>query len=178
LQFTNPALAAVAPARSNPEIEEFVMASSSVTKTAPHARGPVRISLPASIAYNAEALKSTIASLVDRIGCRSCFSGADCHFSQERELSFDARGEFRDNPNPSPWRVATPQPSPWNVTVGFQGKAAFNIDQVYSAIDKINGQLGCLPCHSGFDVSYLNEVIFVGVGDDGQVRRYGATPGQ
>jgi hypothetical protein len=147
------------------------MASTSASPI--RSRGPVRISLPASVAYNADALKKTIASVVDRIGCRTCFSGADCRFSMERDLAVDQKGGISAGPQPSPWLAAEPQPHPWSVTVGFQGRVAYNLDQVYLAIDNILGRLGCLPCHSGFDIDYLNEVILLGVDPAQQVQQYG-----
>jgi hypothetical protein len=153
-------------------MEDFVMASTS--GPAVRSRGPVRISLPASVAYNADALKKTIASVVDRIGCRACFSGADCHFSVERDLSVDKHGAVNHLPQPSPWLAAGPNPSPWNVSVAFQGKVAYNIDQVYQAVDNVVGLLGCLGCHSGFDVGYINEVILIGVDQNLQAQQYGA----
>jgi hypothetical protein len=131
--------------------------------------------LPASVAYNADALKKTIASVVDRIGCRTCFSGVDCHFSQERDFSVDLKGAVSSNPDPVPWRASNPPPVPWKVVVGFQGKTAYNIDLVYLAIDNIIGRLGCLPCHSGFDIDYINEVILLGVDPAQQVQQYGGT---
>jgi hypothetical protein len=137
-------------------------------------RGPVRITLPASVAYNADALKKTIASVVDRIGCRTCFSGLDCHFLLERDFSVDQKGGLTE-PIPSPWIRANPDPVPWKVVVGFQGKTAYNIEQVYKAIDNVNGRLGCIACHSGFDIDYINEVILLGVDPAQQVQQYGGT---
>jgi hypothetical protein len=83
-------------------------------------RGPLRITLPATVAYNADALKKTIASVVERIGCRTCFSGLDCHFLLERDLSVDPQGGLAEEPQPSPWIRANPDPVPWKVIVGFR----------------------------------------------------------
>jgi len=57
----------------------------------------------------------------------------------------------------------------------IQGKTAYNIEQVYKAIDNVNGRLGCLACHSGFDIDYVNEVILLGVDPAQQVQQYGGT---
>lgn len=148
------------------------MASTSVSPA--RSRGPVHISLPASVAYNANALKKTITSLMERIGCPTCFSGADCRFSLERNLSVDPQGALTANPPPVPWHSAETTPVP-RVAVGFQGRVAYNIQQVYQAIDNVNGRLGCLACHSGFDVDYLSEVILLGVDSGTQVQQYGGT---
>src|ERR1700680_5022804 len=48
------------------------------------AHGSIRVSLPARIAYNPDALKKTIGGLLEQLGCPRCFSGADCLFTFER----------------------------------------------------------------------------------------------
>ena len=50
------------------------------------AKGPVRITLPAKVAYDPKALKESIASIVERLGCPECFSGASCLFEMERDF--------------------------------------------------------------------------------------------
>src|SRR5215475_13141438 len=74
----------------------------------------VRITIPAAVAYNLDAFQKSIASLVERLGCRPCFSGADCTFLLERDWVIDEKLEthalatsiVRD-PSPEPWRSAT-----------------------------------------------------------------------
>ena len=44
-------------------------------------------------------LKKTIPSVVDRCGCRTCFSGMDCHLAMERSLSADKHGAVDLNRN-------------------------------------------------------------------------------
>jgi hypothetical protein len=151
------------------------MASSS---SAPRvqSRGTVRISLPASVAYNTDALKKTIASVVERIGCNTCFSGADCHFSLERNLIADQHGAVSANPDPVPWSRSNPPPVPWDVVVGFQGNVAYDIEKVYKAVENVILTLGRCPCHSGFDVSYLNEITIIGINPNLQAQQYGGSP--
>ena len=152
------------------------MDATTVSRTPLQARGPVRISIPASVAYNAQALKKTIASVVERLGCRGCFSGHDCFFSMERDLVAGEDGALRDNPNPSPWfrTAAGPSPWPWDVFVGFQGETAFDLEKVTASIDRVISNLGgCPACHSGRDVSYLNEVTLIGITEELQAQRYG-----
>src|SRR5438552_9025918 len=48
-------------------------------------RGPVRVTMPAAVAYDLKAFQQGIAALVERLGCRTCFSGADCTFLTERD---------------------------------------------------------------------------------------------
>lgn len=141
----------------------------------PHgrSRGPVRISLPASVAYNADALKRTISTIVGQLGCRTCFSGADCHFQMERDLAINEEGIATASPTAS--RTIHRPLVASDVVVGFQGKAAFNLENVFTAVDRIIGQMGgCPGCHSGRDVSYLSEVSLVGVTEDLQVQQFGA----
>ena len=142
-------------------------------------RGTVRVSLPARIAYNPEALKTTIGSLLQRLGCPECFSGADCFFKAERdflirednELVFRAR---EDLPEPCPW-FAVPNVSS-TLKVSLAPGDQFDIDKVLRAVDAVISRVGgCLPCHSGFDVSYLNEIGFLGIDPEGQPTQFGGS---
>src|SRR5687768_11115992 len=83
------------------------------------ARGAVRITLPASVAYDPKALRKGIASIVERLGCPKCFSGADCLFTNERELVIDPKFAV------GPGRSAGPEPTPWSTntyTIGLSSK--------------------------------------------------------
>jgi len=155
------------------------MASATAAQPQSRSLGPVRISLPASVAYNANALKKTIASVVDHLGCRTCFSGADCQFSVERNLAVDSEGKLNAYPTPLPWaQRAEPDPHPWNVLVGLSRQAASNLENVNRVVDGVIAQLGgCPGCHSGRDVSYLSEVTLIGVNENLQAQRYGEVAG-
>ena len=157
--------------------------------------GPVRISLPAKVAYNKDALKKTIVSVVEQLGCPRCFSGHDCQFSLERNLSVDQDGKVSGGGESHiPALSVNPDPVPWKVVVGFQGNAAFNIDQVLTSVDNVIAGLAevnaarnaepassefrtgiefCNTCHSGRDVTYVNEVILIGVDQNQQTQHYG-----
>jgi hypothetical protein len=135
-------------------------------------RGPVRITLPASIAFNLGALKETVTSAMERLTCPTCFSGYDCHFAQQRDLLVDEEKNITANPDPVPWTGVNPPPVPWSVAVGFQGNTAYNIDLVLKTVENVAGSLGCLPCHSGWNVSYYNEVILIGINPAGQATTY------
>src|SRR5215216_3354862 len=96
--------------------------------------GPIRVTIPAKIAYNLEALEKGIDSLVDRLGCRPCFSGADCTFMHEREFVL---GDLAAGPTPDPW-IAGPGPQPWKasrlqahqVTVLLSKDVSYDLDAV------------------------------------------------
>ena len=59
------------------------------------AHGTVRVSLPAKIAYNPDALKKSLTQSLDKLGCPRCFSGADCFFQHERNFVVDPRRRWR-----------------------------------------------------------------------------------
>jgi hypothetical protein len=146
-------------------------------ETVARLRGTVRVSLPAKIAYNPESLKKTIGALLEDLGCRTCFSGADCVFTAERNFVVNEEGIFSHhsisalNPQPLP-------PAP-ELLVSLPATNQLDINKVYSAIDIVASRIGgCLPCHSGFDVSYLSEVEFIGIDPDGEVQQYGAAAQQ
>jgi hypothetical protein len=46
---------------------------------------PIRVILPAKVAYNIDHLTKAIANLAERLGCRPCLSGRDCTFVLERD---------------------------------------------------------------------------------------------
>ena len=127
------------------------------------ARGAVRVSLPAKVAYNPDALKQTIGGLLEQLGCPRCFSGADCLFSFERDFVVNPQNVLSAvelNPQPLP-----PRQSP--VTASLSGGIRFDINKVFKAVDQVINVLGPCPCHSGFDVLYQNELPVIGVNEQG-----------
>jgi hypothetical protein len=146
------------------------------------ARGTVRISLPAHVANDAKRLKHSIGGLVEALGCRSCFSGADCFFSAQRDFVVNPEGKLAAaslhslegnratvflNPQPEPPGKGS------TVTVAMGNRVQFDIDKVFQAIDQVISTLGSCPCHSGFDVQYLNEVSVIGISNELQAVQYG-----
>jgi hypothetical protein len=137
----------------------------------------VRITMPAAVAYNLEAFQKSIGALVEQLGCRTCFSGADCTFQQERDFIINAEGEVsasRENPNPSPWLTFTrfhgPQPDPWRLaTATLPANVGNNLEQIRGVVADIAGRLGCSGCCSGFDILFQQELDFV-VNEAGEVR--------
>jgi hypothetical protein len=117
---------------------------------------PVRISLPASVAYNVEALQKSIAEIVDRLGCTRCFSGADCVFQLERDwvvnekLQFSARGlALAGDPSPQPSAAALP-----TARVGLAARVAYNLNDIQKVVAEVAGKLGHTQCFSGFDIGF------------------------
>ena len=123
--------------------------------------GPVRVTIPAKIAFNLPELEAGIDSLVDALGCGKCFSGADCTFLHEREFVL---GELNAGPQPEPWSIK-PHPEPWlearvqaqKVTVVLNKEVSYDLPAVKETLRKILDLAGC-PCHSGLDISYLSEI--------------------
>ena len=135
------------------------------------AHGTVRISLPARVAYNPDALKKTLGGLLERLGCPNCFSGADCLFTFERDYVVDPQGalaavasEFNRSPVPSRGSAAT---------VSLARGVRYDINKVFNAVDSVIHTLGPCPCHSGFDVLSQNELPVIGINERGEAQQFG-----
>lgn len=125
--------------------------------------GPIRITLPAKVAYSPDALKESIANVMERIGCPKCFSGADCFFQMERQFVLDA--SLQADPTPQPLHFATPpiDAQPDHVyTAGLAKAVRYDINQVFRAVDRVIDLIGSHPCISGADVLFrdvLNTIV-------------------
>lgn len=143
------------------------------------AAGPVRITLPAKIAYSPEALKKSIASLAEQIGHPRCFSGADCFFQNERQFIVNPDGKVTGasqvaGPVPDPWHAAGPGPQPWRVSVSMSRAVMYDIDKVLGAVDRVIDLIGPHPCISGFDTLFRDEMeTWIAVNDQLQAQRFG-----
>lgn len=124
----------------------------------------VRITIPAAVAYNLEAFQESIGNFVERLGCRTCFSGADCTFLHERDFIIDEKLGVRASPQ-MPW------PSPWSrlATAALPGEVSNNLEQIRLVVSNIAGKLGHPNCCSGFDVHFRQELDFV-ANEAGEVR--------
>ncbi|MGH9760754.1 MAG: hypothetical protein ACREDR_04485 [Blastocatellia bacterium] len=132
----------------------------------PRGSGPIRITLSASVANDIEALKEGIASLAQRTGHPTCFSGVDCHFINEREFVIDPARKAQS------WAIPQGPPlaaSP-SVTVRLTSEVANDINKLKNTVAQVAGKLGCSPCHSGFDILFAEEVEFFAVARDGNVQ--------
>jgi hypothetical protein len=133
------------------------------------ARGTVRVSLPAKVAYSPDALKKTLGGLLEQLGCPHCFSGADCLFMFERDFVVDPLSGVNAvalNPQPLPPREST-------AVVSLSRGIRFDINKVFKAVDSVINTLGPCPCHSGFDVLYQNELPVIGINDKGEAQQFG-----
>jgi len=130
------------------------------------ARGTVRVSLPAKIAYNPDALKKSLASILDKLGCPRCFSGADCFFQHERDFVVDPAAQVALNPQPLPPRES-------HAVVSLAPSLRYDIDKVFKSIDAVIKGLGSCPCHSGIDVLYQSELPVLGITEKFEVQQFG-----
>lgn len=120
------------------------------------AYGPVRITIPAKVAYDLESLQKGIGALVDRLGCHPCFSGADCTFLHERDFIINEKMEVVSGPEPQPWRQPLElRPTAFTVTLGRA--EAYDLDKVKDIVARVVGKLGHEGCHSGFDITFRHE---------------------
>jgi hypothetical protein len=137
------------------------------------ARGTVRVSLPAKAAYNPDLLKQSIGSLLERLGCPKCFSGADCFFTHERDFLIDAKNGISAvalNPQPLP---PEPPPDKAMAVVSLAPGNRYDIAKIFKAVDKVIDIIGECPCHSGIDVLYQNELKVIGVDAKGEAHQFG-----
>ncbi len=144
----------------------------------------MRVSIPASVASDLGVFRKSIASIAERLGCRGCFSGADCFFQRERAFVINEKLEITPagvfGPLPDPWQVAGPfpqpgraagfdlsmialnsQPLPPSVTVTLAPEIGYDLGKLQESIAKIAGRLGCPSYCSSFDISFRQELDFV-----------------
>jgi len=120
---------------------------------------PIRVTIPATVAYDLSAFQKGLAGLLRRLGCPACCSGFDITFQQEREFHINEKLEIASrarntfDPTPNPW---VPQDSV-PIRVSLPTKVSYNLEQVQEVVAKVAGRLGCAPCCSGFDIAFLHE---------------------
>jgi hypothetical protein len=131
-------------------------------------QGPIRVSIPAAVAFDLARFQKSIASLVERLGCRTCFSGADCTFLHERDFVINEKLEINPSAGLS---VQLPQdPIPIHrATATLSGNVGNNLKQIQEVVANIAGRLGHPGCCSGFDILFRQELDFV-VNEAGQIR--------
>jgi hypothetical protein len=138
-------------------------------------RGPIRVTLPASIAYDPDALKKSLGEVLGQIGCRACCSGADILLQMERDFIADQDLSFRQrslaqDPEPSPWRDAKHQ-----YTVALSPSVSHDIDKVFTAIDRVIDILGPCACCSGFDVLLRDQMRMIVVNENLEAQKLDAS---
>lgn len=137
--------------------------------------GPVRITLPAKVAYNLDSLQSSISNIMERLGCGNCFSGADCTFRLEREFIIDPDAKIGSINRPISVVGSTdPDGDPiMPVNVMLDTQVSHSIQQVHEAVARVVGLLGCPMCSSGFDIAFRSELKVITVDKELEVREFG-----
>ncbi len=123
--------------------------------------GPIHVSLPASVAYDLPSLQKSISLLAEGLGCKTCFSGADCTFHFERNYVINERFELASGPSVShEYRAAFASPSQVTQLARVQLHPTINrnIEKIKEVTAKVAGELGHVGCCSGFDLSFGEEV--------------------
>jgi hypothetical protein len=141
--------------------------------------GAVRLTMPARVANDLNALQRGLRSLAERLGHPKCATGCDIlHFMLEREFSLSENVEL--NPQPLPPK-ADPQPQPWlaaasagqTVLVSIPSRVNNDVESLGKAIAVVVGKLGCQACCSGFDILFRRELDMMAVDERLNVSGFG-----
>ena len=117
-------------------------------------KGPVRITVPVSVAYNLEKFQKSLANIAERLGCLACFSGADCTFQLERDFLLDDRLGVA---TAVARRGAVTDVGP-AVTARIPMEVSGNLKLLQRAVASIAGKVGCPQCTSGWDIIFQQEL--------------------
>lgn len=124
--------------------------------------------MPAAVAYDLDALQKGIASVAERLGCRACFSGADCTFHIERDFVINEALEAKAS------LMAPHDPIPiMPIYANLASEVSFSIDRLQGAVARIADKLGHTACFSGFDIAFLNEMRVINVSRELNVEAIG-----
>jgi hypothetical protein len=134
----------------------------------------VRVSIPASVANDLDLFKRSIADLLGKLGCTECFSGADCRFDIIRDWVISEKGEA--NFYNASGAIARDRDDAFgigekaaSISAQIHPSAANNIRSVFSAIDQIGKNIGCTPCHSGYDLEFRNAIRYLNINEQAVV---------
>jgi len=117
------------------------------------AGNPIRVSVPAAVAFDPKAFKISVASLMGKLGCGKCFSGFDCHFHLQRDYVVDP-ADFKKIAEAPEARIQSGNV----VNMSLGRESSYNLAQINKLIDSLHGKFGCAPCHSGYDFNFQNEI--------------------
>jgi hypothetical protein len=139
--------------------------------------GAVRLTMPARVANDLNALQRGLRNLAERLDHPKCATGCDIlQLMLEREFSLTEKVEL--NPQPLPPK-AGPLPDPWlsaasnTVLVSIPARVNNDIDLLGKTIATVVGKLGCQACCSGFDILFQEELGILGVDERLNVTGFG-----
>ena len=143
----------------------------------PTISGTIRVAIPAKVAANIKTLKSTLESVAERLGCRPCFSGADCFFELEKNYIVDEKVRLATSlevpqvlARSFPSRAATT-----TVNVVLSNKAGNSIETITKAVEKIAELSGHTACATGcnlFFQHFLDDMRSFAVNEKGLIQKF------
>jgi hypothetical protein len=121
----------------------------------------VRLTLPASVAYDLDRLQGALADLAGRMGHPGCASGCNpLYLETEREFILSEARELHSGPT-----LAAEGLSAGNRVDAFVPKSVtHDIDSLKQAVAIAAERVGCSPCCSGFDIVFRDEVELIAIG--------------
>jgi len=133
--------------------------------------------MAASVTNDLDSFKKGLTAVAERLGCPTCFSGADCTFQQERDFIVDE--SLKVTPRAELGGATTsfePGRGGTGVTVRLTPEAEYDLDHILRAVDIIGRDLGqhwksggLAYCCSGFDITFQQQLSFL-VDGEGSVR--------
>lgn len=117
---------------------------------------PVRVSMPASVAAEIGSFKKAVGTILDKLGCPACCSGHDIRFDLQRDFVLREIGAEAVS-----IAVSEVKAKPAASTVAMAPSVGGEIENVFSAIDKIAEFTGCRACCSGHDLRLTFEQHFL-----------------
>jgi hypothetical protein len=115
----------------------------------------VRVSVPASVAYDIGSLKKSMAGILDKLGCRACCSGYDIFLEMQRD------GIFRKSPREAAVTGIGVSKAADALNIGVSAGSVARIEDLEDLIEKIGGLGGHPACMSGRDWRFTLEEMFV-----------------
>lgn len=125
--------------------------------------GAIRISIPASVAGNLKTLQSSLVNIAERLGCKPCFSGADCFFQLERDWVINEkalaspRAAAALNETAISGTTAMSRelaPVGRTINVALSKKAGYNIKTIVDSVGKIAELSGHTACATGCNLFF------------------------
>jgi len=130
------------------------------TKQRKGGSGAVRLSIPAKVAYDAEAFQNSIYDLLDQLGCPACFSGVDCYFTTIQDYVLDPRENVVAITPAANASLSGRLAANSTLSVGVSPDVSYSIEKIDSALKSIFDEIGCLACCSGHDIFFQNQFDF------------------
>jgi hypothetical protein len=136
--------------------------------------GAIRISIPAATAANLKTLKASLVNIAEKLGCRPCFSGADCFFHLEHDYRIDEKAVVSASPQIGE-RRAFPGSLGKTIRVTLSPKAGFSIETITASVEKIAELSGHTACATGCNIffqHFLDDMRSFAVNEKGLIAKF------